>query len=86
MHPKIKQVAIVSVPDPRLGERGCAFVSLRENETIDLEEIKEYLQEKGFAKYKFPEYLVIKDELPTTPSGKISKGLVRAEAASLSEN
>lgn len=83
MHPKINQVAIVSVPDPRLGERGCAFVSLRDDEQIDLEEIKEYLLEKGFAKYKLPEHLVIKDKLPTTPSGKISKGMVRKEALTI---
>lgn len=79
MHPKIHQAAVVSVPDERLGERACAFISLRDDEPIDLNEIKEFLLDKGFAKYKLPEYLRIKDELPTTPSGKITKGPLREE-------
>ncbi|SDH16180.1 cyclohexanecarboxylate-CoA ligase [Alteribacillus persepolensis] len=83
MHPNIQQSAVVSVPDPRLGERGCAYVSLRENKSFDLEEMKQYLLEKGFAKYKVPEFLEVRESLPATPSGKISKGPLRKEAAHL---
>ncbi|WP_461179096.1 class I adenylate-forming enzyme family protein [Virgibacillus ainsalahensis] len=83
MHPGINQVAVVSVPDERLGERACAFVSLRENMDIDLSDIKEFLLDKGIATYKLPEFLQIKSDLPTTPSGKFIKGPLRREAESL---
>lgn len=82
MHPKVNQAAVVSVPDERLGERACAFVSLRDDASINLDEIKEFLLNKGFAKYKLPEFLQIKTELPTTPSGKVTKGPLRVEAES----
>ncbi|WP_181351214.1 class I adenylate-forming enzyme family protein [Thalassobacillus sp. CUG 92003] len=83
MHPKIQQAALVSVPDPRLGERACAFVSPRDDHSIELEEIKEFLLKNGFAKYKLPEYMEIRGSLPTTPSGKIMKGPLREEVESL---
>ncbi|PLS18615.1 AMP-dependent synthetase [Bacillus sp. M6-12] len=85
MHPKIRQAAVVSVPDPRLGERACAFITLRDNESLEFEQIKTFLLDKGFAKYKIPEFLEVRAELPTTPSGKISKGPLRKEATTLSE-
>lgn len=83
MHPKIKQAAIVSVPDERLGERACVFVSLRNNHTINLEEIKKYLLNKGIATYKLPELLEVREKLPTTPSGKVSKGPLYKETQSM---
>jgi cyclohexanecarboxylate-CoA ligase len=86
MHPKIRQVAIVSVPDFRLGERACAFVALRENQHLDFEEMKSFLLQKGFAKYKIPEYCEIRNELPTTPSGKIFKEPLRKEAKLLGQS
>ena len=83
MHPKINQAAVVSVPDERLGERACAFISLRSDESIDLNEIKQFLLDKGFAKYKLPEFLRVKEKLPTTPSGKITKAPLRNEVDSI---
>jgi len=85
MHPKIQRAAVVSVPEPRLGERACVYVTLRENETFHFEEMQLFLLEKGFAKYKIPEYLELRKELPTTPSGKISKGPLRLEAQLLGQ-
>ncbi len=84
MHPKIHRAAVVSVPDARLGERACAYVTVRDEESFQLEDMKAFLLEKGFAIYKVPEYLEIRSELPTTPSGKISKGPLRSEARLLS--
>lgn len=70
--PNVRQVAIVPVPDARLGEKGCAFVVPRDGE-IRLDEITDYLESRGVAKYKLPEYLVVIDELPMTASGKVQK-------------
>ncbi len=77
-HPKIKNVAIVGYPDKEMGERACAFVVLKEGETIDLEEIKEFLLSKKLAKFKLPERLEVVNELPTVgDSGKVDKKVLR---------
>lgn len=75
-HPSIRQVAMVGVPDARLGEKSCAFVVPRERRPV-LSELMEYLEAHGVAKYKFPEYLVLVDALPMTASGKVQKFALR---------
>jgi acyl-CoA synthetase (AMP-forming)/AMP-acid ligase II len=79
MHPNIRQAAVVSVPDERLGEKGMAIVSLRSDAPFTMEEMVKFLSDMGMAKYKLPEYLEVRDELPTTPSGKVRKGELRKE-------
>ncbi|HET9855848.1 MAG TPA: AMP-binding protein [Methylomirabilota bacterium] len=76
-HPKIAGVAIVAVPDPRLGERACAVVIPREGETITLGEIVGFLEGHELARQKLPERLEIVSEFPMTPSGKIQKYRLR---------
>ena len=76
-HPKILSVAIVGVPDRLLGEKSCAFVVPRGSQEITLQEITDFLEARQVAKYKFPEYLVTLPEMPTTPSGKIQKYVLR---------
>ena len=76
-HPKIAGVAIVAMPDPRLGERGCAVVIPREGDTLTLPEIVAFLDSHQLARQKFPERLEIVSEFPMTPSGKIQKYRLR---------
>jgi cyclohexanecarboxylate-CoA ligase len=76
-HPKIAGVAVVGMPDPRLGERACAFVIPKPGESITLAEIVAYLETKQLARQKFPERLEIVSEFPMTPSGKIQKYCLR---------
>lgn len=84
MHPLVNQVAIVSVPDSRLGERACAYISLRnEGEKLALENVQDFLLNKGFAKYKLPEFVEILTELPQTSTGKVNKVLLRDKAKTL---
>jgi cyclohexanecarboxylate-CoA ligase len=78
-HPKIAGVAIVAVPDPRLGERACAVVIPRGGQTITLEEITAYLERHELARQKFPERLELVSEFPMTPSGKIQKYKLREQ-------
>ncbi len=70
-HPKIRQSAIVPMPDDVLGERACLFATV--SSEVTLEELCEYLLEQGIAKNKLPEKLVIVDEMPMTPTRKIIK-------------
>jgi acyl-CoA synthetase (AMP-forming)/AMP-acid ligase II len=71
-HPKILQVAIVGVPDPRVGEKNCMCAVLKPGERMELQEAVEFLRGR-VAEYKLPEQLVIMDALPMTPTGKIRR-------------
>jgi non-ribosomal peptide synthetase component E (peptide arylation enzyme) len=76
-HPRILQSAIVPMPDPVLGEKACAFVTLRSSQEISLQEIVDYLLAKNIAKNKLPEKLVVVAEMPLTPTRKVIKGKLK---------
>jgi cyclohexanecarboxylate-CoA ligase len=76
-HPKIAGVSIVAMADPRLVERCCAVVVLRDGQTLTLSEITAYLEGQQLARHKFPERLEIVSEFPMTPSGKVQKYRLR---------
>jgi acyl-CoA synthetase (AMP-forming)/AMP-acid ligase II len=80
-HPAIREVAVVAMPHARLGETGCAFVTLRPGQRFDFEAMVHLLEQSGLAKQKFPERLEIVDTLPYTAAGKIRKNLLRDEIA-----
>lgn len=82
-HPAVGEIAIVAMPDPRLGERACAFVVLRRNTTLDFARMQHYLDACQVAKHYWPERLEIVDELPKTPSGKVQKYVLRERAREL---
>jgi 2,3-dihydroxybenzoate-AMP ligase len=75
-HPAVFHVSCVPIPDPTLGERMCACVIPQAGETLTLKEISTFLTEKGVAKFKLPERLVLCDEFPLTRIGKVSKPLL----------
>lgn len=80
-HPQVANTAVVAMPDAVLGERVCAFVSLRSEAPLTLEELRRFLQEeKCVSPAKLPERLVIRESLPLTPVGKVSKAELRIEA------
>jgi acyl-CoA synthetase (AMP-forming)/AMP-acid ligase II len=68
-HPAIRQVAIVKMPDPVLGERCCAYVVPAPGATVTVESLAEFLGARDVAKYKFPERVEVCAELPTTGEG-----------------
>jgi acyl-CoA synthetase (AMP-forming)/AMP-acid ligase II len=79
-HPAVEDVAIVAMPNAVTGEMGCAFLIPRPGQTIDLPEIQRHLAAGGLARQKFPEHLVLVDELPRVSSGKIQKEILRIRA------
>jgi cyclohexanecarboxylate-CoA ligase len=76
-HPAISQVAIVAYPDERLGERGCAVVVPKQGQVLDLPAIVDFLKSQKVALQYIPERLLVLDQMPATPSGKIQKFRLR---------
>ncbi len=79
--PRVQDAAIVGMPDPRLGERACAFVICRDGKSLDMQAMQDFLTERGVAKVYWPERLEIVDTLPRTANGKIRKADLRAQLA-----
>lgn len=80
-HPAVEEVALVGLPDERLGERACAFVVVRGGGALDLPALSEHLLAHGVSKHFLPERLEIIDEMPKTMSGKIRKIELRDRAS-----
>jgi non-ribosomal peptide synthetase component E (peptide arylation enzyme) len=73
-HRKVTNAAVVPMPDPLMGERACAFVTVKKGEQFTFDEMMEYLKNKKIAMFKFPERLEVIDSLPLVgESGKIDK-------------
>ncbi|MSO76354.1 MAG: cyclohexanecarboxylate-CoA ligase [Alphaproteobacteria bacterium] len=84
-HPAVQDAAIVATPDPRLGERGCAFLVLKPGASLSFAAMIGFLEERKMAKQYMPERLEIVPEMPRTPSGKIQKYKLREMAQSLAK-
>jgi non-ribosomal peptide synthetase component E (peptide arylation enzyme) len=81
-HPSIHLVALVGMPDERLGERNCCFVLPRPGaEPPTLGELTSLLDEASVAKFKWPERLEIVATLPLTPTGKVQRAVLRDRLA-----
>ncbi|TVV76643.1 AMP-binding protein [Sphingomonas solaris] len=84
-HPAVAEVAIVAMPSAATGEKGCAFIIPRPGQTIDLPEIRRFLDTAGLARQKYPEHVVLVDDLPRVPSGKVKKDVLRIRAREIAE-
>ena len=73
-HRKVTNAAVVPMPDPVMGERACAFVTVKEGEKFTFDEMVDYLKTKKIAMFKLPERLEVVEALPLVgESGKIDK-------------
>jgi fatty-acyl-CoA synthase len=79
MHPKISDVQVIGVPDPKYGEEICAWVKLKVGEQATAEEIREFCRGK-IAHYKIPRYVLFVESFPMTVTGKIQKFLMRQQS------
>ena len=75
-HPKIAEVQVIGVPDPRMVEELCAWIRLRPGVTATEEEIREFCQGQ-IAHYKIPRHIRFVEEFPMTVTGKVQKFIMR---------
>lgn len=76
-HPAVHGVAVVAMPDKVFGEKACAFVTLKPNQNLSFDGLKEFLLAQRIAKFKLPERLEIVPEFPLSPAGKILRRNLR---------
>lgn len=79
-HPSVDDVAIVAMPDRRLGERACAFVVLAPDSELDFESMQKHLDSHEVSKHYWPERLELVDHLPRNATGKVQKFVLRERA------
>jgi len=77
-HPKIQDVQVIGVPDPRYGEEICAWIKLKSGQSATAEEIREFCKGQ-IAHYKIPRYIEFVPEFPMTITGKIQKFVMREQ-------
>ena len=85
-HPKVQDVVVVGMADPKLGERVCACVTPASEDGAPadpptLDELREHLRANDMARFMWPEKLMVLEELPTTYSGKVQRFVLRERFA-----
>ena len=75
-HPKIRDVQVVGLPDPKYGEELCAWIIPRDGEEMTADEVRDFCKGQ-IAHYKIPRYVKFVDAFPMTVTGKIQKFLIR---------
>ena len=80
-HPKVRDVAVIGLPDAERGERACAVVvPAVPADPPTLAEIASFLRARGLAAQKLPEQLELVRELPRNASGKVLKRELRGRS------
>jgi fatty-acyl-CoA synthase len=77
-HPKVQDVQVIGVPDPKYGEEICAWVKLREGQAATSDEIRDFCKGQ-IAHYKVPRYVRFVEEFPMTITGKVQKFVMREQ-------
>jgi acyl-CoA synthetase (AMP-forming)/AMP-acid ligase II len=80
----VRAVAVIGVPDGRLGEIVCACIVCDDSTSVTLDQIIDRLAEAGLAKYKLPQRLELFEEFPVTDSGKIQRHVLAERVRSRS--
>jgi 2,3-dihydroxybenzoate-AMP ligase len=81
-HPAVATAAVVAMPDAALGERACAYVTLRAGASFAIGEMRSLLESRGVARYKWPERIEVLSAMPLTNVGKIRKADLRRDIES----
>jgi long-chain acyl-CoA synthetase len=71
-HPAVREAAVLGVPHDEYGEEVAAAVALKDGETVEPEELRDFVKGQ-VAAYKYPRHIWLVDDLPKGPTGKILK-------------
>ncbi len=74
--PGVREAAVIGVPDPKWGERPVAVVAMNAGEMLDYDALATHCR-THLAGFKVPKELILRDQLPRNPSGKILKRVLR---------
>lgn len=77
-HPGVFDAAVVSIPDPYLGERSCAFV-IPKGARPGAAALKAFVRGRGLAEFKVPDQIIYVDAFQTTAVGKVSRKVLRQQ-------
>jgi long-chain acyl-CoA synthetase len=75
-HPKVRDAAVIGVPDGLRGEKVVAYIVLKDGEEAHSKEILRWLKER-LAAYKIPRHIEFREDLPRNSTGKIMKRMLR---------
>jgi fatty-acyl-CoA synthase len=76
--PQVREVAVIGIADDRWGERPVAVVVLADGAVLELPDLTNHCRQR-LAAFKVPTQLIVRDNLPRNPSGKVLKRVLRAE-------
>ncbi|MGT3830592.1 (2,3-dihydroxybenzoyl)adenylate synthase [Vibrio cholerae] len=76
-HPAVHDAALIAISDEYLGERSCAVIVLKPEQSVNTIQLKRFLHQAGLADYKIPDQIQFIDQLPKTSVGKIDKNALR---------
>ncbi len=74
-HPVVAEVCVAGIPDPKQGEAVKAWIVLKADNTVTVEEIQSWCRER-LAAYKIPRFIEFRNELPKTPMGKVLRRIL----------
>lgn len=77
-HPAVASACVIGIPDAEVGEKIKALVVLHKGSEVSSEELIEWAK-KRLSPYEVPHWVEFRESLPTSPSGKILRRVVRAE-------
>lgn len=77
-HPDVADVCVVGRPDRELGERAVAFLVARR--PLEVGDLQAHLDGRGVAKYKWPEFVGLVDEIPLSGPGKVDRRALKEKA------
>ncbi len=80
-HPKIKDAAVIGIPDRIKGQAIIAVIALKEGLQGDKEEFLQYCKE-NLPDYRLPKTILLRDEIPRDPAGKLLRRILRQDAQS----